>query len=63
MDVTLTFTSSHEGHDVPVALLTDDLCEEEEHFFANLVVGSTTLCVQIDTNKAQINIIDESGTV
>ena len=52
-----------EEHDVPVALLTDDLVEEQEHFFANLVLGSTTLSVRIDTDQVQINIMDESGTV
>ena len=60
---TLTFTSSDEQRDIPVALATDDLFEDSEHFFANLVLGTTTVPVQIDLNQAQLDIMDSSGTV
>ena len=63
MDSTLTFTSSVEEHNVPVALLSDDLFENTEDFSANLVVGTTTLPVQVDVNQAQLDIVDQSGTV
>ena len=63
MNRTLTFTSSDEDHGVSVALTSDELFEDTEHFFAGLVLAATTLPVQLDMPRAQLDIVDQSGTV
>ena len=63
MTDTLTFTSSVEQLTVSVDLASDDIYEDAEHFFANLVLGTATFPVSLDIAQAQLNIADASCTV
>ena len=58
----LTFTNSDEDHGVSVALSSDEVFEDTEHFFAELVLAATTLPVQLDVPWAELDIVDQSGT-
>ena len=62
MDSILTFTSSDEDHDFSGPLTSDDLFEETEHFFAELILVATSLPVELDVPWARLDIVDQSGT-
>ena len=52
-----------EQYDVSVDLASDDIYEDAEHFFANLVLGTAVFPVSLDIAQAQLNIADASCTV
>ena len=48
-------------YNIPVPLTDDDLFEDNENFFANLVLEPTDLNVQLDLAQAELTIIDADG--
>ena len=58
---TLIFTNSMQEYSIPVPLTDDDLFEDNEYFFASLVLQPTDLNVRLEMAQTQLIILDADG--